>query len=87
MRELCVVVNDLEGEQLEEESEDGREVIEENEDNIVDEDVINHLKETFESCSEEVINRLTMITSITKTLLLLLLRKSFNLLKLEIRNI
>ena len=42
--------------QIEEENEDGRKGIEENDDNIMDADVINHSKETF--LPEEVISRL-----------------------------
>ena len=57
VRESCAVVNDLEAELIEEESEGGREEIEGNDDTIVDADVINHFKETFESYPEIVINR------------------------------
>ena len=49
---MCVVVTDLGGDQIEEEDGDGKEEIEENDDNIVA--GINSIKETFESFSKEV---------------------------------
>ena len=47
---MCVVLDYLEGERIEEESEDGREEIEEND--VVDPDLINHVKEKIESFSD-----------------------------------